>query len=95
MKYPRRMMNLVTQIYTGHSILQKHLHIMKIVDDPTCEQCLEGVESVEHYLCECPAFGRPRYQIFGAMVIKKEELIHLSLRQILKFIEVSRRFEVD
>ena len=88
-------MNLITQIYTGHSRLQYHLHNMGITQDPTCEQCLEDEETVEHYLCECPAFARPRYYTFGSMAIKKEDLVNLSLRKILKFIKDSKRFEPE
>ena len=94
-KYPRSKMNLITQIYTGHSTLQKHLHRMKIVEDPICEQCLEEEESVEHFLCECPAFAVPRYNNLGGMAIKRNELSELKLKKILSFIKESRRFEEE
>ena len=87
------MMNRITQIYTGQSLLQKDLHKIKLADSPICEQCLEEEESVEHYLCECPAFATPRYNNLGGQVIKKEELSHFRLKKILDFIKDSKRFD--
>ena len=92
-RYPRHMMNRITQLYTGQSLLQKDLHKIGLADSPTCEQCLEEEESVEHYLCECPAFATPRYNNLGGQAIKKEELQHLKLRKILAFVKDSKRFE--
>ena len=94
-KYPRSKMNLITQIYTGHSKLKKHLFRMKLAEDPICEQCLEEEESVEHFLCECPAFARPRYLNLGGLMIKRHELSELSLKRILSFIKESKRFAED
>jgi ribonuclease HI len=94
-KYPRSKMNTITQIYTGHSRLKKHLFRMKLAEDPICEQCLEEEESVEHFLCECPAFARPRFLYLGGLMIKRNELSSLSLKRILSFIKESKRFEED
>ena len=57
-KQPRKMMNLITQIYTGHATLKRHLNLMAIEEDGRCNQCNEEntEETVQHYLAECPAF---------------------------------------
>ena len=94
-KYPRSKMNLITQVYTGHCTLQKHLFRMKLTDSPICEQCLEEEESMEHFLCECPAFAIPRYHNLGGMAIKRKDLSGLKLKMILSFIKESKRFEDD
>ena len=94
-RVPRDKLNLVTQIYTGHCTLQSHLYNMKISNNPHCEQCCEedAEETVEHYLCECPAFSRNRYHTLGRLVLNPEDLKHLKLKNILDFIKNTKRFE--
>ena len=43
---------ILTQMITGHTVLRRHLHIMKIEEDPTCEHCMDGDETVEHFICD-------------------------------------------
>ena len=68
---------------------------MKKVDDPICQQCLKEEESVEHFLRECPAFTRERYQNLGGITITREMLKDIKLKKILSFIRESKRFEED
>ena len=89
-------MNLITQLYTGHSVLKRHLFLMNIEDDNGCEQCDEGaVETVEHFLCYCPAFARNRQIALGYISLNKTDLPNLTLGKILKFINSTKRFEVE
>ena len=83
----------ITHMMTGHSTLQKHLYNMKIEDDPTCEQCLEDIEDLEHYLTDCPAFATVRQQTLGAAFLKCEDLKNLNIKNILKFVKRTKRFE--
>ena len=93
---PRKMMNLITQIYTGHTILKRHLHVMTIEDDNICEKCDVGeAETVEHFLCRCPAFARNRRNHLGQISLTKNELPNLSLNNVLKFVKSTKRFEMD
>ena len=52
-------------IWTGHCRLNKHLHILGIVSDPTCRGCLEEDETAEHVLCYCPALSSIRDKVLG------------------------------
>ena len=93
---PRKMMNMITQLYTGHSVLRRHLHLMAIEDGNGCEQCDEGQEeTVEHFLCHCPAFARNRRIALGYISLSKNDLPRFSLKKILKFVKSTRRFELD
>lgn len=96
-KQPRRMMNLITQLFTGHSTLKRHLSVMSIEDDGRCNQCEEddAEETVEHFLCECPAFGRNRRNSLGNISLSNDELPKLPLNRILKFVKSTKRFEED
>ncbi len=84
---------IITHIMTGHSTLQKHLYNMKIEEDPTCEQCLEDIEDLEHFLTDCPAFATIRQQTFGAAFLKREDLKNLNTKSILRYVKRTKRFE--
>ena len=94
-KQPRKMMNLITQIYTGHATLKRHLNLMAIEDDGRCNQCNEEntEETVQHYLAECPAFSRSRRNSLGYISLTTNELPNLKLNKVLKFIKDTKRFE--
>ncbi len=78
---------------SGHSTLQKHQCNMKIEEDPTCEQCLEDMEDLEHYLTDCPAFATIRQQTFRETVLKREDLKNLGIKNILKYVKRTKWFE--
>ena len=84
---------IITHMMTGHSTLQKHLCNMKIEEDPTCEQCLEDTEDLEHYLTDCPAFATIRQRTFGETFLKRVDLKNLSIKNILKYVKRTKRFE--
>ena len=94
-KHPRKKMNLITQLYTGHNTLKRHLNVMSIEDDGRCNQCEEDdtEETVEHYLTDCPAFARNRHHTLGNIVLNSNELPNLSLDKILKFVSQTCRFD--
>ena len=94
---PRKQMNLITQLYTGHSTLKRHLSVMGFENDGRCEQCEEDEteETVEHFLFDCPAFGRNRRNSLGNISLNIDELPNLSLNRILKFVKSTKRFEED
>ena len=92
-KMNRSNIKRITQMYTGHNTLRRHLYVMQIEEDPTCEQCLEDEETAEHYLCSCPTYGRIRQQNFGSMVIDGTEIKDMGARQILKYIKETKRYQ--
>ena len=92
-KLSRTNLKRITQMLTGHSTLRRHLFLMKMEDDPTCQNCLEDEETVEHYLAECPAFARERYNTLGNMFLKQKDLSSLKIKQILNFINETKRLD--
>ena len=92
-KLSRQNIKRATQMLTGHATLQRHLFLMKIEDDPTCQNCLEEEETVEHFLTECPAFARERYNTLGNMFLKQRDLPLLKISKILDFIDATNRYE--
>ena len=92
-KLSRKNVKRITQMLTGHCTLQRHLFLMKMEDDPTCENCLEDEETTEHFLTECPAFARERYNTLGKMFLRQADLQHLKIKQILNFIKETKRLD--
>ena len=94
-KQPRKMVNLITQLYTGHATLKRHLNLMAIEDDGRCNQCNEEntEETVQHYLAECPAFSRSRRNSLGYISLTINELPKLKLTKVLKYVKDTKRFE--
>ena len=94
-KYSRRNIMIITQMLTGHCTLQRHLTIMKIEEDPTCEQCCEDEETVEHFLCECPVFAVIRHHTLGKLFLEQTDLPGLKMSQILDFVKKTKRLVLD
>ena len=89
-----RNIKILTQIITGHSTLQRHLEIMKIIQDGTCEHCLEEDESVEHHVTDCMAFMHQRREAFGTFFLKQEEMKSLEPDALLKYVRLTKRWEM-
>ena len=80
----------VTQIITGHNTLNRHLALMNIKEDPICEKCEEGPETIEHLIKNCPAYHQKRYEKFGEYFLKKE-LHEYKLQKIISFVTSTGR----
>jgi hypothetical protein len=52
---PRKLASILSQLWMGHTPLAKHLHSIGINASPICPECLQGEESVQHFLLHCPA----------------------------------------
>ena len=92
-KHSTRNIKILTQLITGHCTLNRHLEVMKIIDDSECQNCGYDDETAEHFLCHCDAFCFPRQHIFGSMYLSKDDLPNLNPDDIIKFVKESGRFE--
>jgi len=63
MGLPRKLGSILSQLWTGHALLAKHLHCIGINNSPICPACLQGEESVQHFLLHCPAHHRARQML--------------------------------
>jgi len=75
-----------TGILTGHS---RHLSIMGIISDPTCNYCEEGLETAAH-LCKCSHFVTQRQEKWGKSYLHPSEAD--SVQNLVRFIQKSHRF---
>jgi len=54
--------SIYIQLRTGHIPLNKHLHRIKKSTTPECLQCGDNqIETVHHYLFDCPRYNRERH----------------------------------
>jgi hypothetical protein len=80
-------------VLTGHCRLNKHLTLIKIKNDATCEACMEDDESSFHVLAECPAYSWLRAKVFNKTILNETDMKSLSPKDLLRFIIESGRFE--
>ena len=57
---------IIIIIITGHCVLNKYLYRIGKKDSPECT-CEHGIESVEHYLLECPNYQEQRAELREAV----------------------------
>jgi len=50
LRLSRQKLRLATGKVTCHSQLNRHLSVMGIISDPTCNYCAEGLETAAHFL---------------------------------------------
>ncbi|KAF5366709.1 hypothetical protein D9758_006447 [Tetrapyrgos nigripes] len=66
-KLARRQTSVLVQLRTGHIPLNAHLHRITKSDTPNCPHCeTQGhhlKETVQHFIQECPAYQKERYQL--------------------------------
>jgi hypothetical protein len=78
---------------TEHVRLNKHLHRMGLLSDPTCAACGIEEESALHFICVCPALANLRTQIFGKPILSVSEYEGMSAGSFVQFAERSGKFE--
>jgi hypothetical protein len=66
---PRTKLGVLIGLLTEHVRLNKHLHRMGLLSDPTCAACGIQEESALHFICVCPTQANLRTQIFGKPIL--------------------------
>ena len=69
---------------TGHTSLNRHLHIMGYVEDPNCE-CGEEPQTPIHILTRCTRLAGLRTAVLGRPEIRPENIKDYRPKKILKF----------
>jgi hypothetical protein len=90
---PRTKLGVLIGLLTGHVRLNKHLHKMGLLSDPTCAACGIGEDSALHFICVCPTLANLRTQIFGKPILSVSEYEEMSAGSFVQFAEKSGRFE--
>ena len=90
-KLSRGILRQVLGVLTGHCALNRHLHLMGKVAQPTCTKCGEEEETVTHYLGRCPVFFLKRMEAWGSPVMSYEDIKSSGTRPLIKFLRSTQR----
>jgi len=87
--------DLSTLIYllTGHNTLNRHLTIMRRVNDPLCPLCKEEEETSLHFLGKCCATANIRRLHFGVPFLEPSDLKQAHWITLLRFAKTTKRFQ--
>jgi hypothetical protein len=92
-RFLKNLLSVLIGLLTGHGRLNKHLHRMGLLSDPTCAACGIEEESALHFICVCPTLANLRTQIYGKPILSVSEYEEMSAGSFVQFTEKSGRFE--
>ena len=75
----------VTGLLTGHNTLRRHLHLLGLLDSPSCRKCGVREETSAHISCECEALASLRHMYLGSFFLVPEDIRSLGLGAIWNF----------
>lgn len=94
LKLNKRELGTFMGILTGHSILRAHLYRIGKADSGVCRACMEDDETLEHYLCNCPAFARIRVQTLSSdNTPSLEELRGIDWKRLRNYVNATKFLE--
>ena len=92
LRLPRQKLRLSIGLLTGHCIVRRHLHIMRLAPRATCSFCHMADEDVFHFLADCPTWMMQRSRILGGPSLTVEQLRRATIQQLVSFAELTKRF---
>ena len=85
LEFSRTNLKTLVGLYTGHCKLNRHMFRLGLSQTEECRLCMEDDETAEHILCNCPAAGRIRHQVFGRPTLQARDLKDTSPDRIISF----------
>ncbi|KAF8966739.1 hypothetical protein BDZ97DRAFT_1657193, partial [Flammula alnicola] len=99
----RSQSSLLMQLRSGHIPLNAHLFRLKRVATDKCQACITrqgtpAVETVPHYLFECPAYGEERHDLDQTLGRHSRDLAAImsnrkGIQEILKYVSRTKRLK--
>ncbi|KAF7975810.1 hypothetical protein HWV62_8499 [Athelia sp. TMB] len=95
----RKQASLITQFRTSHVPLNYLLFRIHKVDSPACPHCGGiTVETIRHYILECPHHAAARHALrlkLGRHASEIPTLLHdkLAIREFLRYVHATGRFK--
>jgi hypothetical protein len=86
LKLNRDQLRWIVGLHTGHCHLKGHLFKLGLMNDPTCERCLEADESATHVLCDCEAIAHLRFRDLGQFFMEPGDLYDVPISKVLHVI---------
>ena len=90
----KKYLNILTQIFTGHSHLNHSRNNRVKERNTNCKYCKNTRETTEHYIGECPAYSNIMTNILGKHKISVEKLIKQNqIKDIISYIKETKSFD--
>jgi ribonuclease HI len=92
----KRDVGLVVGILTGHCLFGEHARRLGLQTNDFCRSCMdeEEEETLDHFLCSCPALSYKRHRYLGVYGMENlAELAGCGVRDILRYISSSGWFQ--
>ncbi|KAI0026455.1 hypothetical protein K488DRAFT_66613 [Vararia minispora EC-137] len=85
---------------TRHTPLNQHLHRIGSAETPLCPGCLDGDETVQHFIYECPEYDQARQALRRAAGRAFYSMAYLlsdkkGTRHFLQFLRATGRIQMD
>jgi len=87
LSFNRTQSRAVIGLLTGHNTLKRHLHVMRLNDNPTCRKDGPEEETSVQILCECEASASLRHIYLGAFFLNPEDIKVLGVGAIWNFVK--------
>ena len=83
----RSQLRTITGVFTGHWLVNYHLHNIGLNNDPTCRFCGAEVETTAHVICLCDALVSSRFQYLGDRFLEPENVRCIRPSRVLSFLK--------
>ena len=99
-KLPRSHSAILSQLRTGHAPLNHHLFRIRCSETPVCPHCGNlTVETVGHYLLQCPHYQQERHVLRRKLKRSANSLSFLlsnssASKPLIKYIKATNRFPI-
>jgi len=91
----RKYLRLLVGFLTGHNTLNRHLTLLRRMDDPLCPLCGEEEDTSLHLLGNCCAITEKRCEFFGRYFLGTGDLRQEHWSILLRFAKTCRRFLIS
>ena len=88
----RNSLRIVTGLYTGHSVLNRHLHILGLQDSPFCQYCRGELETTFHLVAQCDYYTAARVNTWGKPYLDSSDISNITVKDLLRFTSKTGRF---
>ena len=95
-KLKRPALRIATQILTGHSQLNYHLHKITKTNSPLCPMCGDDKETTNHFIGTCPGWAQTRGEVLNTHYASLSDIVENNrLKDIITFVNKTKRLTTE
>jgi hypothetical protein len=85
LSFKRTQSRVVVGLLAGYNTLRRHLHVMRLSNNPICGKCGTEEETLVHVLCARKALAALRHTYLGSFFLDHEDIRKLNIGTIWNF----------